>query len=103
MNKPSPPKYLTAASKKVWESIVADYAMDEPALEILAATLAATDRMQQARARINKDGVLQADRFGVLRAHPLIAVERDASGCALRGWRLLNFAAPAAEPKEDDE
>ena len=102
MKKPSPPKYLSPASKKVWQSILSGYVMDEPALEILAATLAATDRMQQARAQIDKDGVLLADRFGVMKAHPLIPVERDASGCALRGWRLLNFAAPAAEPKDDE-
>jgi hypothetical protein len=70
---------------------MAEYEIDRAAEPILAATLEARDRHDQARAAIAKDGAVFKDRFGQLKPSPWLAVERDSATTMMRGWRLLGF------------
>jgi P27 family predicted phage terminase small subunit len=86
-----PPSHLSPDSQKVWKRIVGDYDIDTAASLVLVATLEARDRKEQARATLEKEGTTQTDRFGFLKPHPSVALERDAAATMMRGFRLLGF------------
>ena len=74
---PKPPPHLSAASKKWWNAVLAEYALQPHHLRLLQAAAESWDRLQEARERLATDGLYSADRFGQLRPHPAVAVERD--------------------------
>jgi phage terminase small subunit len=74
--------------------MVADYDLQAHHLRLLTLAGEAWDRAAEARERIAADGAYAEDRFGQLRAHPAIAVERDAR---------LAFARLIRELALDDE
>jgi hypothetical protein len=47
--------------------------------------------MRSAQKQIKTDGETYRDRFGQIRAHPLLPVERDARAQYLAGLRALNL------------
>ena len=49
------------------------------------------ERAAGARRQIEKEGPTSHDRFGQLRGHPLLAVERDARGQFLMALKALNL------------
>ena len=49
------------------------------------------DRMREAQQQVAADGVSFRDRFGQVKAHPLLTVERDARAAFLAGLRSLNL------------
>ena len=58
---------------------------------ILTVSLEAFDRAQKSRRRIERDGMCIKDRFGVLKPHPLLPVERDNRAAFLAGLKALNL------------
>ena len=92
--KVAPPPHLTEASQRLFCRIVLDYGLkgDDPALTLLRLALEAADRADEARQRIAQDGVLLADRFGQLRPHPSVAIERDSRLAAARLLRELGLS-----------
>jgi P27 family predicted phage terminase small subunit len=64
-------------------------------LVILAAE--ALDRAATARRTVQREGITYADRFGAPRAHPAVAIERDARAAFSRLVAQLGLDAP-----EDD-
>jgi phage terminase small subunit len=66
----------------------------ERAVLLLAAQ--AWDRLREARAQIDREGITVNDRFGKPRAHPLLAVERDSRLALLRSLRALKFTEASA-------
>jgi phage terminase small subunit len=97
---PPPPKHLSRTAKAYWNKIVTDYDMSDSDLLILESIASALDREAQARAGLAAAGSLVVkDRFGVEKAHPLIAVESRARAAVLAGIRALNFED--SEPKPD--
>ena len=81
MTKPKPaataPTHLTAASKRLFGRIAGEYELQAQHVELLTLACEARDRAEQARKAIAKDGPYMSDRYGGLKAHPAIAVERD--------------------------
>ncbi|MGI8595084.1 MAG: P27 family phage terminase small subunit [Solirubrobacteraceae bacterium] len=72
-----------------------DLAPHERKLALSAAE--ALDRSREARERLEKDGVLLADRFGQLKPHPAVAIERDSRAQFTRiisALRLPTFTKP---------
>ena len=67
-------------------------------LEVLRLFCEALDRLRDAQRRIQQDGPTYSDRFGQLKAHPLLAVERDARSQMLQALRALNLTV---EPLRD--
>lgn len=87
-----PPEHLSEESKKIWADIVSECEMDAGALVILTTLCDANDRRLQARTSIEKAGSLFVrDRFGVVKGHPGLAVERDATLAMQRAYRLLGL------------
>ncbi len=50
-----PPKYLSAASRRIWREMVAEWDFDGATLVILQTALEARDRMHEAREAIARD------------------------------------------------
>jgi hypothetical protein len=65
--------------------------MDEAGRAILTVILQALDRKAKAEAVIAKEGLMKGAR-----AHPLLAVVRDAENVALKGFRQLGLEPPGA-------
>jgi phage terminase small subunit len=49
------------------------------------------DRMRAAQASIEQDGATAPDRFGQVKAHPLLSVERDARAAMLAALKAMNL------------
>ncbi len=86
---PVPPAHLSPEAKKWWREVVGAYDLEAHHLKLLQAACEAWDRMQEARLRIADEGAYCLDRWGVPKAHPAVAVERDAKTTFARLLREL--------------
>ena len=86
MTGPSAPSSLSPAAAAVWDEIVAEHpegrAPVGPEFEAYCVQVA---RMRDARARIDKEGLIVADEKGRPVAHPAAAIEK-AAGAEVRAW-----------------
>jgi P27 family predicted phage terminase small subunit len=91
-NSKSAPKHLTKEAKKIFKELCEEYMLDDIAgLRILRVALEAFDRAQVARAEIEKDGMTVKDKFGQIKPHPLLPIERDSRAAFLAGLKALNL------------
>jgi P27 family predicted phage terminase small subunit len=89
---PKPPKGLSAEARRLWRRLVEDYSIEDQAGELLLQTgLEAFDRMRLAQEQIKRDGQTSTDRFGQVKAHPLLVVERDARSAMVQSLKALNL------------
>lgn len=89
---PKPPTKLSTDAKRLWVSILRDYPIEDSAfLRVLEVALLALDRAESCRKRIEKDGLMQKDRFGIDKPHPLLPSERDARSAFIHGIKTLNL------------
>jgi phage terminase small subunit len=65
------------ATRRWWSGVVAEFELDPHHLMLLTLAAEAWDRCEQARERILEDGAYVEDRWGQIKAHPGIAIERD--------------------------
>jgi P27 family predicted phage terminase small subunit len=90
--KSSPPPTLSKEARARWQELVAEYGISDAAgLQILHTAMEAFDRMRGAQAQIAKDGQTHLDRFGQMKSHPLLPVERDARAAMLAALKALNL------------
>jgi len=76
----------------MWREITAEFDFGDPAsLALLRSALEAHMRARRCRVAIDRDGEAVKDRFGQLRAHPLLGAERDARAAFLSSMRALNL------------
>ncbi|OPY75187.1 MAG: hypothetical protein A4E65_03614 [Syntrophorhabdus sp. PtaU1.Bin153] len=86
------PSHLSPDAKKMWKGIIDEYEIDDPAgLKILRVALEAFDRGQMARETIDRDGLALRDKFGQLKPHPLLPIERDSRAAFLAGLKALSL------------
>ncbi|HEX2528533.1 MAG TPA: phage terminase small subunit P27 family [Geminicoccus sp.] len=91
-NSLGPPKHLSAEAKRWWTKLSEEYSIqDDGGLLILQTAFEAFDRMRDAQQQIKKTGATFEDRFGQVKAHPLLATERDARGQFLAAVKQLNL------------
>ena len=74
-----------------------DFAGDPAALSILDTAIEAFDLMKRCEKKIGKDLTL-LDRFSQVKAHPLLAVLRDARSQYLAGLKALNLEGTETRP-----
>jgi phage terminase small subunit len=87
---PKPPAHINAKSKAYFKQFVSEYDCEDSHLEVLVRVCESMTRADEAAAGLKKHGSLMSkDRFGVDRAHPLVAVERAARSAIIDGIRAL--------------
>lgn len=92
----SPPDHLSKEAKAWWNSVTADYELEPHHLRLLQCAAEAWDRMQQARqALADHGGLTFTDASGGIKAHPCVAMERDARTLFARLVRELDLDAGA--------
>ncbi|RWE46903.1 MAG: hypothetical protein EOS79_11035 [Mesorhizobium sp.] len=97
MNDHKIPRHLTAKTRKFCARILEDFDLERHHFEILCRTAEAMDRADAARDLVTKDGLTVVDRYGTPKAHPAVAIERDARTAVLRGLRELGLDVDASE------
>ena len=98
MTTPKPPAHLKRDGKVFWRSVAGTFDLEAHHLAVLTVAAERLDRVAEARARVKRDGPYVRDRFGQLKAHPALAVERDATVGFLRAARELGLDVD--EPNE---
>ena len=91
MTAPKAPAHLAEATRKWWRQVHKDYRMEEWESRLLTLAAEAWDRTQQAREILARDGLVIEGREGGLRAHPCVAIERDARLTFARIIKDLNL------------
>ncbi|MGU3496410.1 P27 family phage terminase small subunit [Xanthobacteraceae bacterium A53D] len=94
---PRPPRHLAAPTARWFRSVVAEFDLGDHHIHLLTLACEARDRAEQARKILEKEGVTILDRFGVPKAHPAIAIERDSRIGFARLLRELGLADGEAE------
>ncbi len=96
MDAPKPPRGLSRKACRIWREITRQYVLDARGLLLLQSALEAFDRVQECRKVVRQEGLQVVDPSGRTRAHPLLAVERDARQAMHRALRELPL------PKESE-
>jgi P27 family predicted phage terminase small subunit len=95
MTKPKVPKHFENPERLLWKKILSEYLIaDSAGLKLLETALEAHSRARKARETVDKEGMTTTDRFGQVKAHPLITVERDARSQFLLAMKQLNLDIP---------
>lgn len=91
------PRHLSTKTRKFAARIIEDFDLEPHHFEILCRTAEAMDRADAARDLVAKEGLTVVDRYGTPKAHPAVAIERDARVAVLRGLRELGLDVDASE------
>ena len=87
-----PPKRLSVEARRGWQKVVDEYQIvDDTGLIILTTAFEAFDRMRNAQEQIKLEGMTSTGRFGQVKAHPLLTVERDARTQFLAALKQLDL------------
>ncbi len=92
---PEPPAHLRPETANWWRSVLDDYQLEPHHLRLLHLACESWDRCQQAREEIDRDGLTIRTGDGGLKAHPAVAIERDARLAFARLVRELDLDAGA--------
>lgn len=92
------PTHLAAPSRRWVKQILADFDLESFHFRLLVKAAEAWDRSEQAREQLAQDGITVPDRYGVLKAHPAVAIEQDSR---LAFARLLRELALDAAPPDN--
>jgi P27 family predicted phage terminase small subunit len=90
------PVHLGPRGKAFWNETLSAYAMDETDLPLVQAAAEQLDRAESARLQIEREGLTTKDRFGQVKSHPAVEIERQAHLAYVRIRRELGLdVAPA--------
>lgn len=92
------PMHLRPKTRKWINRIQREYELEHRHVLLLIAAGEALDRCAEAREKLEAEGLTVKDRFNQLRAHPMIAVERDSRIAFARLLREVGLDDAAAEP-----
>lgn len=97
------PAHLSPEAAAWWQDVTADYSLEAHHLKLLQAACEAWDTMQAARRALSEHGGLTfTDAGGNIKAHPAVAMQRDARVAFARLLRELDLdvaGAPAEAPR----
>ncbi len=91
------PEHLEPATKRWFDSVLADFALEAHHRRLLTLACEAWDRCTQAREALKKHGLTYADRHGAPKARPEVQIERDSRLAFARLLRelALDVESPA--------
>ena len=92
---PNPPEHLSDRCRKWWRAVMTDYDLEPHHEHLLRLAAEALDRAEQARGILAVEGICVPAGDSV-KAHPAVAIERDARTAAARLIRELDLDADAA-------
>jgi phage terminase small subunit len=95
----APPGHLSPEAAAWWSVIVRDFVLADHHIKILTTAAESWDRCNEARRLVEQDGICVPDRFGALRAHPAVAIERDSRVAFLRALREIALDDSVEEPR----
>jgi P27 family predicted phage terminase small subunit len=86
------PSTIVGPGRKLWKELTEEYSIGDSAGKTLLQTVcqAETD-IQRMRGKIATEGDTVKDRFGQVKAHPLLAAVRDAESTKRQALRALNL------------
>jgi phage terminase small subunit len=96
---PKAPGHLSAESKKFWRWAVEEFVLELHDFRLLKLACESLDMAEGARVQLAKEGVTFLDVRGKPRAHPAVAIERDASITAARLIRELRLSEAAEDAR----
>jgi len=92
------PPGLGPQGKALWDALQRDYRLDDAgAVALLTVACEARDRVAEARQIVARDGSFVKDRFGQVRAHPGLSIERDARAAMVSALRALNLSSDVGD------
>jgi P27 family predicted phage terminase small subunit len=93
------PAHLSPSARQWWTTTVETYILQEHHLRILQLACEAWDRSQQARERLDREGLTVPGAEGGIKTHPAVAIERDSRLAVARLVRELDLDVepPVAE------
>jgi phage terminase small subunit len=98
---PKPPKTLSKSSKEYFTRFCDEYETDDSIIAVLTKVCESLDRAAEAAAGLKANGSLTTlDRFGCVKCHPLVLVERAASAAAINGIKALGVLKNEPEPED---
>jgi phage terminase small subunit len=97
MNLPPPPPHLSPSAAEWWSLTVARYVLEEHHLRLLTLACESWDRCEQARQRLEAEGLTVQGREG-LKPHPCAAIERESRLAFARLVRELDLDTEAPRP-----
>lgn len=94
-----PPKQLSKPGRAYWHTVTTTFVLDDDGLALLLQACTMLDRAEAAAATIAVEGLTQRDRFGQLKPHPCVEVERQSRLAFARLRRELNLSDPPSNTK----
>jgi phage terminase small subunit len=85
------PAGLNDEAKLLWGHVTEGWQLDEPGFALLRNACMALTRLRHVQKTLREDGLTVKDRFGQLRAHPLLSAERDAASSFRHDIKSLNL------------
>jgi phage terminase small subunit len=86
------PKHLPHEEQELWNELVRTYRFEDAAsLELLTQAMEARTRVRLCREQVAKEGQIFTDKKGIVRAHPLLQIERSAQASFISALRLLRL------------
>ena len=86
-----PPGHLSSAMKRWWRRVAVEYQLQEQDYLVLQSACENWDLAQGARKTLKKEGLTVEDVKQGVKAHPLVAVARDARAAFNRCLKQLNL------------
>lgn len=93
-----PPRHLLAATRRWWLEVINTWALEAHHVKLLTLAAEAWDRCQQARALVDKEGLMTTTKAGGPRIHPAVRIEQDSRLAFARLIRELDL--DVAPPRE---
>ena len=95
------PPHLRDAGRELWRRVTTEFEVTDAAGQaLLLVACESLDRQWQAREILEADGLVTTDRYGGVRAHPCIAIEKDSWRVLLSALRQLDLDS-AIVPKRE--
>ena len=85
------PQHLSKRSRAVWAEVDETFEIDAARRIMLQTALEALDRYNEAREKLNAEGVCFTSETGVIHLHPATRIEKESRDGFIKAWRSLDL------------